>query len=783
MVKPIAIGEVASKYKVNTLKTNNYLLNSPIQDVALFSTSKTQEKLIDVKNVGNATHISFKGQLHNPLQPSIQMKVRGVSLHQRNFGEKEDSSYMDRNIEELANSNWYDGKKLSYEIKTLGLKEKILLYDEDYGEIGRVPDEITPQIMDLLKDNKDDYQFTLSNIIAGTSKGAATIGLRVNLMCTSDNPKVKNQAENTFDKLLNSENYEIKDCIMQYQPETAPDEILGRIFDVTAEKDGLKAAQEVKAVVKNIVDEIKDEKNKNILLVGHNLPDGDTIGCVLGMEAAIKANYPDKNVDCAIDDKLPGLYRDKLPNIGKIKLPFNYSNIEQLYSAIEYIKTQPHSRENKYKVKAYREEIDRLSNPETYFDPDTLYGGEPKKYDLVIMMDVPSPSRFTSAFKPYLENADKVIYIDHHPYRYSEWDEAQETTGFNPDKVYDDNLALVVESVPAATELVTAVANEAGLLDNVFSKLDYAKQFVAGVVSGTSSDTGSFTRTANYTPADIKLPVKERPNFLPEGLSKWMIDKLGNRIDKKWLRENIVYDISDKSTSITKKSPREKMISYALQSRRIEPDVGVGFISMSYEDLYDIWQSAKEDDKKVTFADVQNSIKYSEVMGALRESPKINGGRGSAIVSYRSPYEDDKIAVLILQDKKEGELAEDSRLTKSNSLRLSIRSREGTNYAEMLASMFNGGGHASAAGGRIEFPGVTVKSKVGLLIDGQLQVNPYKIYNALQDNYDVKHNKDIAEQDKAQLMHTFEVIEYPKGKTVQSLITDVVKVMRESSYY
>ena len=116
-------------------------------------------------------------------------------------------------------------------------------------------------------------------------------------------------------------------------------------------------------------------------------------------------------------------------------------------------------------------------------------------------------------------------------------------------------------------------------------------------------------------------------------------------------------------------------------------------------------------------------------------------------------------------------------------MRLSIRSREGTNYAEMLASMFNGGGHASAAGGRIEFPGVTIKSKIGLLIDGQLQTNPYKIYNALQDNYDVKHDKDIAEQDKAQLLHTFEVVEHPKGKTVQSLITDVVKVMREMSYY
>ena len=46
-----------------------------------------------------------------------------------------------------------------------------------------------------------------------------------------------------------------------------------------------------------------------------------------------------------------------------------------------------------------------------------------------------------------------------------------------------------------------------------------------------------------------------------------------------------------------------------------------------------------------------------------------------------------------------------------------------------------------------------------------------------------KHDKDIVEQDKAQLLHTFEVVEHPKGKTVQSLITDVVKVMREYSNF
>lgn len=774
MINPISFSQIVKANKTFE-KQNNNIFFSPLKDEVILE--KKKNNIINVRTVGNTSYVSFKGKLNNPEEPSIQMKVSGVTRHQSDMSNPEFKP-VDTNVEDLANSKWYDGKHLSYEIKQLGSKNRILLYDKDFGELGRVPSEITEPIIKLLNENKGDYEFTLSNVVAGMTKGAQTIGLRVNLICTSDDEKVKNQSKDVFEKLLSSTDVNIADAVMHYQEESSPEEVLEKIFKVTEEKHGKKAVEDVKSVIHNIANEINDKSNKNILLVGHCIPDGDTLGCILGMEAAIKSNYPDKNIDCAVDDKLPGLYRDKLPNIDKIKMPYDKESIKNLEQAIEEAKKLPQTAENCNKIQTYKNEIARLSNKDNYFDLNAVQGEKHKDYDLVILMDVPSPSRFTDAFKPYLENAKKVIYIDHHPNHFASWNDAKEVTGLDMEKVEKDKLSLIVREVPAATELVTVIAKEAGLLEQLFAKIDNAKQFVAGVVSGTSSDTSAFRRTANYSPEDINSPVSQRPNFLPEGLSKWLISKLGNRIDKKWLRENIVYDISD-NKGVDLQSAREKMVNCAKDACKVYPEIGFGVVSVSYDDLCDIWESAKKDDKNVTFVDVQNSFKYSEVMNSLRESAKIDK---NGVAAYQTVYDDDKIAILILQDKAKGEITENSEISDTNGLRLSLRSQSGTNYAELLSYMFNGGGHASAAGGRIEFPNVTINSKVGVKIDGKLQSDPYEILYALNDNYDVKHNSQIAEKDKGALLHSFEIVEMPKnGSTVQDLIADVVSALRANS--
>ena len=156
---------------------------------------------INISTVGNATKISFKGKLKDPNYPSIQFKVRGVSHHQAGCDFIQNK---DRNVERLADSNWYDGKKLGWDIATFQEGTRILIIDPKYGEIGRIPDEVAPYLIKLMRENEDDFTVELSNVVAGMTKGADTIGLRANLIYTGNNPKVKEKVQQTFDKLLNS---------------------------------------------------------------------------------------------------------------------------------------------------------------------------------------------------------------------------------------------------------------------------------------------------------------------------------------------------------------------------------------------------------------------------------------------------------------------------------------------------------------------------------------------------------------------------------------------------
>ena len=104
---------------------------------------------------------------------------------------------------------------------------------------------------------------------------------------------------------------------------------------------------------------IKD--SKNILLVSHINPDGDTLGSICGMYHLIKDNYK-KKCDMVIVSKLPSVY-DFLPEIANAK----------------FIEDMDLSRE----------------------------------YDLVINLDVASIDRCSDA-KILFEKAKKTFNIDHH---------------------------------------------------------------------------------------------------------------------------------------------------------------------------------------------------------------------------------------------------------------------------------------------------------------------------------------------------------------------------------
>ena len=773
MILPVSGLNLTSKniYQNRVKNNQNNYVSTP-------SVSETKQVApINIATVGNATKISFKGKLKDPNYPSIQFKVRGVSHHQAGC---EFIQGKDRNVERLADSNWYDGKKLGWNIATFKEGTRILIIDPKFGEIGRVPDEVAPYLMKLMRENENDFTVELSNVVAGMTKGADTIGLRANLIYTGNNPKVKEKVQQTFDKLLNSSQKDIKDVIMVYQPKTSPKEVLQRIFSNVEATKGEDAAFKVCDIVDNISAEINNPKNKNILLLGHTNPDGDTIGCVLGLHAAIKANYPDKNVVCSIDDKIPGIYRDKLPGIHNITEPCDASTVEKLEQELADLKSKPQSFVTRNQMRSIEKELRALKANASVISPSGKKGEVPSKYDLVVLMDVPSPSKFTNSYKKEIETAGKVIYIDHHRERFEEWDSYKYQNGVDILKAKEQDLALVLPEVPATTELVTVIADNAGLLPKTMKHPEFSKQFVAGIVSGTSSDTGGFARTANYLPSDMSKPVQERPNYLPEGLSKWLIDKLGDTVNKKWLRENIVYDLADKKSSIMATTPREKMINYAVESQTIYEDNGLGIIGISFDQMHDIWTSSKVFDRKVTYGDVQNSLKYCEVMGALREAPSLKTAN-SVFEPYHSPYEQDKISVLLIQDKKKGVADDKGEVSDTNSIRMSFRSQDGTVYSEMLASLFGGGGHGSAAGGRITIEDVELTSPLAIKVDGEIECNPQKIYQAMVENYDIKNNQELTPLEAKEKMHKFEtVIDEENGMPINDLLNTLVTQIRHS---
>ena len=519
------------------------------------------------------------------------------------------------------------------------------------------------------------------------------------------------------------------------------------------------------------------------------------------MKEALKAAYPDREIDCAVDDKIPGLFRDKMPGIESVKRPYNPEKIETLSKNLEVLKSinTPTSKEQQ---KVLERDLAELKDPNNLFDANPLQGKPKKQYDLVMTMDVPTPTRFSGAFKDYIEGSKKQIYIDHHPHRITEWQNAKEVTGLDMNKIHKNGLALVCDAVPAATQLVTIVADKAGVLGKMFEKGgEAAKNFVASVITGTSTDTGSFTRTANLLPHHSALPVQQRPNFFPEGMSTWLTDKLSQTdksVDKKWLRENIAYDVPDKALSSNsvdgKLSPRDKMLTYALQGRKMEPELGLGIIEVDYDQMYDVFDASLKQDPEITLLDIQNGFKYSEVMGALKADPsetsqRLAPGQKASSLSematqtYTGPYDADRIGILVIQDKKENFITENSDVAKQNGLRLSFRSSATSNHAELLANLFGGGGHGGASGGRVDLPGVEINTPLVVKVDGKVVDDTASVYADLTKNYEIMKDNSIPAEKRAGMCKKIEIAlaeDGQKGRTTSEIITDVVKEIRKN---
>ncbi len=743
---------------------------------------------------GNELHVvSFTG-LQDPakrLQPALQMRVTGVTNHQKTDDPLKQP--MDTNINDLAASNWRDGDKLTFEVTKAKKGSAIQLSHPKFGEIGRVPDEITGHIMDSVKQRPGDFQFELSNIIAGTTKGAATIGLRVNLLYTGKSEESIDAVRKSFSDALNDPEASRK--VLLHQPKTSPEEMLELILDKEEKIGGPEAKKEMQDIIKNIVSKIDDPANKRILLVGHDKPDGDTIGCVLGLKNAIGlAHGEDKQLDCAIDDQVTGLFRSKLPGIdNEIKRPYSQKRIDALASAIEKLEKSNDQPGTLQRLK--RLHADAV-NPELNLEKG-------KDYDLVIMLDIPAPARFAGGFKNYLENAGDIIYIDHHPYRKEDWEAKADELGVNMEDVRHKGLAWIADRVPAATQLVMALAGKLNGGDTPLNlkeakdlskeltgkKLDQLKAYVASVVTGASTDTGSFTRTANLVPEDIKkdgqtVPIQWRPNFLPEGVSKWLMGLTESSINKKWLREEISYDISDKTTAELPVSARDQMLAYAQAGMTEHLDIGTGFTEISYAQLKEVLDNALVTEPETNLLDVQNSFKYSEVMGDLKASAK-EGGRNVDAPNANGekveigPYDEDKLAVFVCESGKKGEITDDGKIVKEDSLRFSFRSQEGSIHAELIASLFGGGGHGGAAGAAITGEDLSLDTPFSVMINGKIETDIETIYQKLSKNYDVMHDIKIDINERKSMCSDIKVVKDENGKKSTDIIKDIMTVSRQ----
>ena len=726
---------------------------------------------------GNVINVVTFTRLENPLkltqaiEPALQMKVRGVTRFQPD-------------INAIAKTAWKDGQKMIFQLdgaskadSLVAKRVSLACYNEEtkkFVKVGRVHHEIAEVILPFLEKHPEDFTFELSNIIAGTTQSAPTTGLRVNLIYKGQDREAVTRA---FNQILNDPRCSNK--VLLYQPPSSPEEVLKHILSYEEATNGAGVKQAMEAAIANIGQEIKQAQR--ILLVGHSKPDGDTIGCTVGLKNAIDTLFTDKEVEIAIDDKMPGLFRHNLPGIEEIKRPNNPEFVANTKKLITELKAKEQTEDTAFKLEVLEKELQEAEDSHKHLDPN-------KKYDLVILMDIATPSRFSGHFKDFIRDAKKVVVIDHHPTRYGEWQQSKQKLGVDFKDMQSANRTFIAPAVGACTQLVAVLVDglsngykafSTPLIQNKYQ--EKIQRFVAGLITGMSTDTGSYTRGANLLPEHMRIPVQQRPNFLPEGMAKWLMKLTQGAIDKKWLRDNITYELSPEAHAL--------MLSHCETGTVVHENLSLGMIQADYDQMKSVWKQARKintygvGDPETTLLDVYNEFKYSEPMSVFRSNPSNiaanNKSEEKVGMDYQGAFDTDRIAVLIGQDRKAGELDDKSEIAKMNGLRISIRSQEGTEHAELICSLFGGGGHGSASGGRVDLPGVNLDTKLGVKINGELVDDSSVIYERLKQNYVISHNSHLSEDDKIARCHKIELIEEANGKTCADLITAMTCQIRD----
>lgn len=736
-MKVNSLNQFKLSYKNYYSQNNNQ--SSPI---ANFNTSP---KIITGQNFqyyqnNNLIHVisfgktSFSPEKYEQI-PSLKMKVAGVSHFQ-------DA------IREVSDSDARRNPQINFELIP-EKKEIRLIYQKTGKQIGYIHHEILEHLYDDIAQNPEDYKLELAGVMRDPK--FSNQGLRVRLnYAGKDTTKTKE----VFEKIT-----ETPSCIRityPYQKAESPQSILNLILNFNEQLHGESAKRETQQIVDNIAQVITDPKNKTFLLWGHKDPDGDDVGSMLGMKNAITLTGADKKVDCAIDDRIPNLFR-YLSDINSIKHP----------KKAEIVKTLSAEIKEKQSSGAI-EEASILEKIRDYFAQTTKSLQKNKIYDVVILMDVSTPDRAGFNIASHIGPNTKVIIIDHHMKNLEAWTKAKARSGIDIEKVQRDKLMWVEDRVPAATEQVAVIAGKINpRLNDAKAKysrkeMNIVKRLAAAILTGLQTDTSGYSRSANLLAEDMKLPAHQRPAYRPIGLAKWF----SLITDRKITRNLIESGMDNREGKLRTIKPLTD--SFVAQHAFRNDELQLNYAIVEKSEIDKLWLEAAKTLPEVTQKDILGKIKYSTAFKRLKKL--LNNPRGS----------DDIITYLMSQTSAKGKLDVNGKKSTENMVSFSFRSKSGTNHASLLANLLNGGGHGAAAGGRIAGENVDLKTKVNVIIDGKVETDTAKILETLRQNYAIDHGEEVATGAVKKQIGTIPAAIAESGKNINELIADVVREIRKS---
>lgn len=677
--------------------------------------------------------------------PKIKMKVAAVSKFQ-------DA------ISEITQEDIKKHNKLDFVIEE-EKKHVKLIFKKTGKSIGYVYEEVLHHLYEDIKKTPENFKFELTHLFE-KRKDTNNIGLiaRVNYVGAE-----KKKMNSVFDELiedLNCQGFTFESNAMK-----SPEDNIKKVLKYDELLHGSQAKLQTETTLNSIKNEILSPKNKNILVFGHDGPDGDCVGSVLLWENGIKLADSSKNVDCCLADRSPQLF-NFLKDIKKIKFANKSEVLKNIKKQITELKKDPTKQEE---VELF-EKI--AQNIKTNYKPLPRN----KIYDLVIITDTSTPERLGYDYSKHIGPNTKVIFVDHHQKRFGEWIKAKDKTKIDLEKSIEQNLVWVEDRVPAAAQLV------AGILGRLNPKLNSEKAYnlyskngqkrveniAAAFLTGLQTDTSNFSRSANFVKEDAQLPAFLRPKYDPIGIAKWFSKITDHKITRNYIQK-----------SLTKQEKKvkelKKFVQATLPDKSRRDDVlQVNYAQLEPDYTKQLWKLAVIEDPTVTFKDILGAVKYSK---AFRRLKKI-------VVDKANPEAmNDPIAYVATQSAKKGEMDYNYRIAKNDSITFSFRSKKATEHAAIIGTLFNGGGHGAAAGGRIALENINFNTKLLVLVDNKIEKDSNVILKALMKNLDLESSA-IPEAEKNKLRTDVKVIQSPiaeEGQNVHELIASVVKEIRNSS--